>query len=55
MAENPFDNVKDQIGCCGIWCGSCGAGNGALGELSRRYADLVRKYGLPHWGPKDVD
>ncbi len=55
MAENNFDKVKNQIGRCGIWCGSCGAGNGALGELSRRYADLVRKYGLPEWGPKDVD
>lgn len=27
-----FDSVKDQIGRCGIWCGSCVAGNGVLQE-----------------------
>ena len=55
MAERPFDNVRDQIGRCGIWCGSCGAGNGALQILSRRYVELIENYGLPQWGPKDVD
>jgi hypothetical protein len=50
---NAFDNVKDQIGCCGIWCGSCIVGNGTLRELSRRYCQMLTDYGLEEWGPKD--
>jgi hypothetical protein len=54
MAEG-FQNVKDQIGFCGIWCGSCVAGNGALRELTGRYEKLIKAYGLHEWGPKDFD
>lgn len=50
-----FENVRDQIGSCGIWCGSCVVGNGALRELSRRYRQLVTDYGLARWGPADID
>jgi len=50
-----FDNVRDQIGCCGIWCGSCVVGNGALKELSKRYESVVGKYGLEQWASKDFD
>lgn len=59
MKENQktkaFENVKDQIGFCGIWCGSCIAGNGTLQELTKRYKELVNKYGLKDWAPKDFD
>jgi hypothetical protein len=47
--------VRDQIGFCGIWCGSCIVGNGALQELTRRYKELIAAYGLDEWGPKDFD
>ena len=50
-----FENVRNQIGFCGIWCGSCVAGNGALRELTRRYADMIGKYGLEGWAPKDLE
>jgi hypothetical protein len=50
-----FENVKGQIGACGIWCGSCVVGNGALRELSRRLAQSVADYDLRAWGPGDVD
>jgi len=50
-----FENVKDQIGCCGIWCGSCVVGNGALREITKRYAEMIEAYGLKEWGPKDLD
>lgn len=50
-----FENVKDQIGCCGIWCGSCVVGNGALREITKRYADMIQAYGLKEWGPKELD
>jgi hypothetical protein len=55
MTDNPFDNVKNQMGRCGIWCGSCCVGNGVMQLLSRRFTALVEGYGLAHWGPKDVD
>jgi len=51
----PFDNVKNQIGFCGIWCGSCVAGNGTLRELTKRYEEIIQKYGLKEWAPKDFD
>jgi hypothetical protein len=55
VKTDAFDNVKDQIGYCGIWCGSCVVGTGALMELTRRYRELVTSYGLHEWGPRDVD
>ena len=56
MAEKKhFENVKDQIGYCGIWCGSCVAGNGVLQELTERYDKMIRDYGLEQWAPKDFD
>ncbi|MGA2820794.1 MAG: DUF3795 domain-containing protein [Anaerolineales bacterium] len=50
-----LENVKDQVGVCGIWCGSCVVGNGTLRELSRKYSAILRDYGLSEWGPKDFD
>jgi hypothetical protein len=50
-----FENVKDQIGSCGIWCGSCVLGNGALRELTTRCGEMLRAYGLKEWAPQDFD
>jgi len=50
-----FANVRDQIGFCGIWCGSCVVGNGTLRELTERYKEIISVYGLEAWGPKDFD
>ena len=55
MNVKPFENVKNQIGYCGIWCGSCMVGNGALRELTRRYEEIVENYGLEGWAPSDFD
>ena len=55
LEPESFQNVKNQIGFCGVWCGSCVAGNGALRELTARYEDVIKTYGLPQWGPKQVD
>ena len=41
-----FELVKNQIGSCGIWCGSCVVANGTLRELTRRYAQMIEAYGL---------
>jgi hypothetical protein len=49
MKTASFDNIKDQIGYCGIWCGSCLVGNGALKELTKRYGKITESYGLKEW------
>jgi len=50
-----FENVKNQIGFCGLWCGSCIVGNGTLKELTKRYEHLIGGYGVDEWGAKDFD
>lgn len=55
MKSEAFENVKNQIGCCGIYCGGCLGGNGAVIELTRRYEELVKKGNLETWVPKDFD
>jgi Protein of unknown function (DUF3795) len=48
-----FENVRDQVGFCGLWCGSCVVGNGALAELTRRYERLLTAYGIEEWVPPE--
>jgi hypothetical protein len=55
MPERPFDNVKNQIGYCGLWCGSCIVGDGALAELTDRYRGLIAGYGIDDWGATGFD
>jgi hypothetical protein len=55
MSSTDFENVKGQIGYCGIWCGSCAVGNGVLRELAGRFQDMTEAYGLREWGPKDLN
>jgi hypothetical protein len=55
MKVKAFENVKDQIGFCGIWCGSCPAGSGAIMELTRIYEEVVKKNKLEKWAPKDFN
>ena len=47
--------MKNQIGFCGIWCGSCVVGNGTLRELTKKYEEIIKGYGLEEWAPKDFD
>ena len=55
ISKESFENVKNQIGYCGIWCGSCVAGNGAIREFSGRFADTVDSFGLKGWAPSTFD
>ncbi len=55
MEREHLERVMPQIGRCGIWCGSCVVGNGALMELARRYRDMVDSHGLEHWGATGFD
>jgi len=55
VSAGPFGNVKNQIGYCGLWCGSCIVGNGTLRELTEKYEKLIKGYGVDEWGAKDFD
>jgi hypothetical protein len=55
IIKKNFANVESQIGYCGIWCGSCVAGNGVLRDLSARYEKLIRDYAVKEWAPKNFD
>jgi len=55
MTKKHFANVKNQIGACGIWCGSCVAGNGVLQVLTQKYEKIIKDYGLEHWASEDFD
>jgi hypothetical protein len=50
-----FDNVKSQVGACGIWCGSCVVGNGVFVELTKRYHRVLRDYGVLTWAAEGFD
>jgi hypothetical protein len=56
-SSNGFENVKNQIGYCGIWCGSCMGGNGAVQELTRKYEEIVKKSkdALERYASKEFD
>jgi len=55
LKAKAFENVKNQIGYCGLWCGSCVVGNGTLKELTERYEHIISGYGVDKWGAKDFD
>ena len=53
MKAEAFENVKNQVGYCAIWCGSCVVGDGTLKELTKRYEHIIRSYGVDKWGAED--
>jgi hypothetical protein len=55
VSTQAFENARNQVATCGIWCGSCAVGNGALAGLAGRYEQLLRAYGVAEWGPKEID
>ncbi len=57
LEPSQYENVRNQVGFCGIWCGSCLGGNGALLQLTRKYAELVKRSqsSLEEWAPKEFN
>jgi hypothetical protein len=55
VTREAYENVEEQIGGCGIWCGSCAVGNGALRELGRRFKEVLDAHGAAHWAPPEMD
>lgn len=52
---NAYENVRAQIGYCGIWCGNCVVGNGALQKLAGQFESVLAGYGVAKGEPKDFD
>lgn len=55
MEAGLFENVRNQVGFCGIWCGSCLAGNGTIQELVKRFEEIVKNCELEKWVTKEFD
>jgi len=53
LRTGAFENVKNQIGYCAIWCGSCVVGNGTLKELTKKYEHIIGGYGVDKWGAEE--
>lgn len=51
MIEEAFDNVKGQMGPCGIACGLCDLGNGTVAEAAKKTKDYLRNYEVSQWAP----
>jgi hypothetical protein len=48
--ESPF-NVKDQVGPCGITCGTCFLGNGSVAKSAKTTFDYINMIGIKEWAP----
>ncbi len=53
MDRSSYDNVKGQIGHCGLWCGSCIIGNGLLVEMTSQYQRVACGHGVHNWVLKE--
>ena len=49
MLKEALDQVKDQMGPCGIACATCDLGNGTVAETAMRLREDLQKYGVPQW------
>ena len=47
---SPID-VKNQVGPCGITCGSCDLGNGTAAETAKKTIELINSIGIKEWAP----
>jgi hypothetical protein len=46
--ESPFD-VKNQVGHCGITCGTCFLGNGSVANSAKQTLDYINMIGIKEW------
>jgi hypothetical protein len=44
-------DVKNQVGPCGITCGTCDLGNGTLANTSKKTIELINTVGIKDWAP----
>jgi hypothetical protein len=48
--ELPFD-VKDQVGPCGITCGTCFLGDGSVANTAKKTLEYISMSGIKEWAP----
>jgi hypothetical protein len=53
MDRSSYENVKGQVGHCGLWCGSCIIGNGLLAEMTAQYERVACGHGVHKWVLKE--
>jgi len=51
----PYDEVRNQVGYCGIWCGGCPGGNGSVQELTKRYEKFIVESQVEPYASKDFN
>ncbi|MFC1803887.1 DUF3795 domain-containing protein [Thermoproteota archaeon] len=52
--ESPFD-VKNQVGPCGITCGTCFLGDGSIANSAKTTIDYINMIGIKEWAPMVPD
>ena len=45
------NDVKNQVGPCGITCCTCDLGNGTLANTSKKTIELINAVGIKDWAP----
>jgi len=51
MLKEAFDQVKDQMGPCGIACATCDLGNGTVAETAAKLGQYLGMYSVREWAP----
>lgn len=51
MLKEAFDQVKDQMGPCGIVCAACDLGNGTVAETALKLLEYLKMYAVSSWAP----
>ena len=50
MSNTEID-IKNQVGPCGVPCGTCDLGNGSLANSSKKTFELINSLGIKDWSP----
>ena len=51
MLKEALDQVKNQMGPCGITCATCDLGNGTVAETALKLKQYLQTYGVSQWAP----
>ena len=54
LNREALERVRNQVGFCGIWCGSCAVGNGCLSELGVGLRKLLVAYDAPQFAAVSI-
>ena len=49
LIEEAYQNVKNQVGPCGITCRTCPTGNGTIAETAKKANEFIKMWGIKDW------